>query len=192
MRTHARSLLGLHLLLALYSVTNIFSKLASEQSFLSWQFVVYYGMVLLILGVYAIGWQQAIKRMPLTTAYANKAVTVVWGIVFGAVLFGEGITVPKVIGAALIIAGVVWFGIEDGRCQAELEAQMRADLSRVGEGTVPSAQTASAPHSGACRTAPGDSAFPSCAHPSAAGLEVDGADRPRDLTLEGGKRGDVQ
>lgn len=128
MRTHARSLLGLHLLLALYSVTNIFSKLASAQDFLSWQFVVYYGLVLVILAAYAVGWQQAIKRMPLTTAYANKAVTVVWGIVFGVILFGEGVTVPKVVGAALIIAGVVWFGVEDGRCQAELEAQMQADL----------------------------------------------------------------
>ena len=129
MRTQARSLLGLHLLLALYSVTNIFSKLASEQDFLSWQFVLYYGCVLLILAIYAVGWQQAIKRMPLTTAYANKAVTVVWGIVFGVLIFGETITVGKLAGAALIVAGVVWFGIEDARCQAELESQMRADLA---------------------------------------------------------------
>ena len=129
MRTQARSLLGLHLLLALYSVTNIFSKLASEQDFLSWQFVLYYGCVLLILAIYAVGWQQAIKRMPLTTAYANKAVTVVWGIVFGVLIFGETITFGKLAGAALIVAGVVWFGIEDARCQAELESQMRADLA---------------------------------------------------------------
>lgn len=129
MGTNVRSLLGLHLLLALYSVSNIFSKLASEHDFLSWQFVVFYGLVLLILAIYAIGWQQAIKRMPLTTAYANKAITVVWGIVFGVLMFGESITLPKVIGAALIVAGVVWFGIEDGRCQRELEDKMNAELS---------------------------------------------------------------
>ena len=134
MRTQARSLLGLHLLLALYSVTNIFSKLASEQDFLSWQFVLYYGCVLLILAIYAVGWQQAIKRMPLTTAYANKAVTVVWGIVFGALFFGEAITIGKLAGAALIVAGVVWFGVEDARCQEELESQMRAELADAKDG----------------------------------------------------------
>lgn len=134
MRTQARSLLGLHLLLALYSVTNIFSKLASEQDFLSWQFVLYYGCVLLILAIYAVGWQQAIKRMPLTTAYANKAVTVVWGIVFGTLFFGEAITIGKLAGAALIVAGVVWFGVEDARCQEELESQMRAELADAKDG----------------------------------------------------------
>lgn len=217
MKTHARSLLGLHLLLALYSVSNIFSKLASEQDFLSWQFVVYYGMVLVILAVYAIGWQQTIKRMPLTTAYANKAVTVVWGIVFGVLLFGESITAPKVIGAALIVAGVVWFGIEDGRCQSELEAQMRTELSSCQGGgdipgagvtssgagnTCPSAQTASAPESGACRTAPGvcgsgplpsegDVTSPSQAAP-ASGAQAQGASGARALTAEGeGRKDDV-
>ena len=134
MRTQARLLLGLHLLLALYSVTNIFSKLASEQDFLSWQFVLYYGCVLLILAIYAVGWQQAIKRMPLTTAYANKAVTVVWGIVFGVMFFGEAITIGKLAGAALIVAGVVWFGVEDARCQEELESQMRAELADAKDG----------------------------------------------------------
>ena len=129
MRTSTRALLGLHLLLALYSVTNIFSKLASDAPFLSARFVVFYGLVLLILAIYAIGWQQAIKRMPLTTAYANKAVTIVWGVVFGVLFFGETVTVPKVVGAVLIMAGVALFGIEDGRYQRSREDEMNAQLA---------------------------------------------------------------
>ena len=44
----------------------------------------------LALVVYAVGWQQVIKHLPLTTAYANKAVTVVWGILLGlAAVWGE-------------------------------------------------------------------------------------------------------
>ena len=39
--------------------------------------------MLLALVTYAAGWQQVIKHLPLTTAYANKAVTVVWGILAG-------------------------------------------------------------------------------------------------------------
>ena len=68
----------------------------------------------MILAVYALGWQQIIKRLPLTTAFANKAVTVVWGIVCGALFFGEAITPGKLAGAALIIGGVVLFVKADG------------------------------------------------------------------------------
>ena len=82
-------------MLMVYSMSGIFSKLAAGQPFLSFRFCLYYGVIIALLGLYAIGWQQIIKRMPLTSAYANRAVTVVWGIVWGAVLFGEAITWQK-------------------------------------------------------------------------------------------------
>ncbi len=74
---------------------------------MSFKFVLFYGLVILLLGIYALLWQQIIKRMPLTTAYANKAVTVVWGMVWGALLFQEDITLQKCIGAAIIVVGVI-------------------------------------------------------------------------------------
>lgn len=104
-----KTLCMLHLLLMLYSTSGIFSKLAAKESFLSLHFCIYYGAIILLLGIYAIGWQQIIKRLPLTTAFANKAVTVVWGIVWGALFFGEAITLGKVLGAALVISGVILF-----------------------------------------------------------------------------------
>ena len=60
-------------------------------------------------GAAAVGWQQVIKHLPLTTAYANKAITVVWGILLGFLLFGESITLRQFIGAAVIIVGIVLF-----------------------------------------------------------------------------------
>ena len=71
-----------------------------------------------LLGIYAIGWQQVIKHMNLTSAYAAKAATVIWGFIFGVVLFHEKITAGKVIGLALITAGIVLFGIDDGESAA--------------------------------------------------------------------------
>ena len=68
------------------------SKLAAQQPFLSAAFIVLYGLMLLALVTYAAGWQQVIKHLPLTTAYANKAVTVVWGILLGLAVFGEAVT----------------------------------------------------------------------------------------------------
>lgn len=108
-----KTLLFLHLLLMLYSVSGILSKLAAGVDFLSVQFVLFYAGMIAILGVYAIGWQQILRRMPLTSAFANKAVTIVWGIVWGVLFFSEPVTVPKIIGAALIMGGVVLFSYAD-------------------------------------------------------------------------------
>ena len=118
-RKHLKILLALHLLLMVYSMSGICSKLASRAPFLSFQFCLYYAAIIGLLGVYAIGWQQIIKRLPLTTAFSNKAVTVVWGIIWGAVFFQEPITAKKVVGAALIIAGVVLYARADTASSGE-------------------------------------------------------------------------
>ena len=68
----------LHVLMLIFSLSPVCSKLAGQQPFLSFKFVLFYGLVILLLGIYALLWQQIIKRMPLTTAYANKAVTGAW------------------------------------------------------------------------------------------------------------------
>ena len=109
-----KTLFALHMLLMVYSTSGILSKLASGVQFLSVEFCVLYAGVLFLLGLYAIGWQQILKRLPLTTAFSNKAVTIVWGIVWGVLFFAESITLPKVIGAALIMVGVVLFSYADG------------------------------------------------------------------------------
>ena len=112
-KTTIKTLIGLHGMLMVYSMSGICSKLAAGESFLSARFCIYYAVIIVLLGVYAIGWQQVIKRIPLTTAFANKAVTVVWGIVWGWVFFGESITPGKLIGAGMVIAGVVLFAKSD-------------------------------------------------------------------------------
>ena len=58
--------------------------------------------------------------MPLTLAYANKAVTVIWGMVWGVLFFGESITVTKAIGAVVVIFGVVLYSFEDNK-KSEVE-----------------------------------------------------------------------
>ncbi len=98
-----------------YSISGIFSKLAAGYDLLSWQFVLLYAGILAILGIYAIGWQQILKRMPLTSAFSNKAVTIVWGIIWGALFFAEPVTLLKIIGALFIIFGVVLYSHSDGQ-----------------------------------------------------------------------------
>ena len=112
-QTNARVLLLLHVLLLFYSLSDVASKQAASYDFFSIGFIICYGIVLLILFAYAIGWQQVIKRLPLTTAYANRGITVVWGIVWGMLFFGEEITLFKLVGAAMIIGGIVLFAQAD-------------------------------------------------------------------------------
>ena len=47
--------------------------------------------------------------------------TVVWGLVWGALFFHEAVTPGKLLGAALVIAGVILFERADGEA-AESEA----------------------------------------------------------------------
>lgn len=101
------TLLSLHLLLLFFSVSGIFSKKAGMAEKASFEFFFYYGLVLLILVVYTVFWQQIIKRMPLTTAFCNKSVNVIWGILWGYLFFDEMPTVYMLIGAVLVIAGVI-------------------------------------------------------------------------------------
>ena len=118
-RTQGRTLLLLHILLLFYSLSDVMSKLAAGFDFLSLGFVVCYGGLLVILAGYAIGWQQVIKRMPLTTAYANRGITVVWGIFWGALFFSEATTPGKIAGAVMVVAGIVLFSLADGEAQEE-------------------------------------------------------------------------
>lgn len=117
-KTKLKTLFGLHLLLMVYSMSSICSKMAAGSEFLSFRFCLFYAVIIAMLGLYAIGWQQVIKRLPLTVAFANKSVTVVWGIIWGFVFFHEKITVGKVVGALLVIAGVILY-VRDGGGEEE-------------------------------------------------------------------------
>lgn len=108
-----KTLIALHVMLMVYSISGICSKLAGRYPFLSLKFCFFYGIVILLLGFYAIGWQQIIKRIPLTVAFANKAVTVIWGSVWGVLFFHETVTIGKIMGTMLVVAGIVLYAHSD-------------------------------------------------------------------------------
>ena len=97
----------LHLELLLFSLGGVCSKMASGKEFLSFEFILWYGLLILNLGIYAIVWQQIIKHLPLTTAYASKAITIVWGILWGLLFFEEHIKWNMIVGAIIVIVGVI-------------------------------------------------------------------------------------
>lgn len=121
MKSNLKILFCLHIMLMIYSMSGICSKLAAQEAFLSPRFCLYYACIIFLLGFYAIGWQQIIKRLPLTTAFANKAVTIVWGIIWGAVFFHERISVGKIAGAVIVVIGVVLYATADSGKEEALD-----------------------------------------------------------------------
>ncbi len=103
----------LHGALLLFSFGGVCSKVAGGQKFLSWQFFLFYGLLLFILFVYALIWQQVLKEIPLTVAYANKGILILYGMIWGTLFFGETIHLKMVIGALIVLVGVFFF-LKDG------------------------------------------------------------------------------
>ena len=103
------SILALILINLLYSIVGVFTKLASQQDFFSWGYLLSFGGAVGVIGVYAILWQQVIKRIELSTAYMFKGTTIIFTMLFAYWLFGEQITWNNILGAVIIIIGIVLF-----------------------------------------------------------------------------------
>ena len=108
-----RSLLAVQGAVILYSFADVAAKLASAHPFLSGPYILWIGAEFLILGLYALCWQQIIKRVDISVAYANRAAAVVWTMLWAALLFRETITPKNLIGVGILFAGI-WMVNRDG------------------------------------------------------------------------------
>lgn len=93
----------------IYATVGIFTKLASLQVFMSWRYLFAFVGAVGVIGIYAILWQQIIRRIELSTAYMFKGTTIIFTMLFAHWLFGEQITWNNIVGAIIIIVGIVLF-----------------------------------------------------------------------------------
>ena len=101
------SFLLMHAGFLIYSFYTVLGKIAAKYDFLSLRFCIFYCILILILFIYAIVWQQVLKVIPLSFATANKASTIVWGMFWSFIFFQEEITFKKIFGAVIIITGII-------------------------------------------------------------------------------------
>ena len=107
-----RDVLILQFVVMIYTFSSIFAKLASGQE--AWQkFLLVTGMEFVCLGIYALLWQQAIKRFELSIAYANRAMVLLWSMLWAVLIFHDKITLQNVIGVVLVVAGT--FVVNSGK-----------------------------------------------------------------------------
>ncbi len=109
-----KDILMLQAVFMIYSISSVVSKFASGKEVFSFEFILYYGLDVIVLGIYALLWQQVIKKFELSIAYANKAITLLWALVWGIVIFHEQITAGKVIGILLVMAGIFILNSDSG------------------------------------------------------------------------------
>ncbi|MBQ7070297.1 MAG: transporter [Ruminococcus sp.] len=112
-KSSIRYFLLLHILFMIYSFCSVCSKSAAGYSFLSKEFILFYGLEILLLVIYAVGWQQILKNMPLSSAFSYKGITIIWALIWGKVFFGENLTFNKALGALLVISGIVLYAYGD-------------------------------------------------------------------------------
>lgn len=97
----------LHLAVFILSLSTICAKFAASQEFMSFNFIALYAGVILALGIYALIWQQVLKKIPLTNAFVNKSATLFWSLLWGVTLFDETITPSMIIGILIVFLGVI-------------------------------------------------------------------------------------
>ena len=111
-RAPVRIFLVLHGAVFLYAINTVCAKAASSREPLSLPFFGFLALEVLLLFVYALIWQQVIKRIDLSVAYANKAVGLLWSLLWGVLLFHEALTPGRLASVALIIAGTLLMNTE--------------------------------------------------------------------------------
>ena len=102
-----KNIIVLQAVVIVYTLSSVVAKLATGEEIFSFSFFLFYGLEIAILGVYAILWQQMIKRFDLSVAYANRAMAVLWSAVWAVVLFREELGIKQIIGIAFVVLGTV-------------------------------------------------------------------------------------
>lgn len=113
----------LQLIIMIYTFSSICAKLASGQETI-FRLLLFTGLEFLCLAVYAVLWQQAIKKFDLSVAYANRAMVLLWSMIWAVLVFHDTITLKNILGVGLVIAGTFVINTEkDAPMQKETEKE---------------------------------------------------------------------
>ncbi len=101
-----KKIVFLQLVYIYFSTIGIISKKAAQLDFFSFQFIVLFLGLLILMFIYAILWQRVLKNTSLFIAYANKGTSILWTLLWASLFFNESISIQNIIGVLLIIIGI--------------------------------------------------------------------------------------
>jgi len=96
----------------IFSLAGVMSKMAAESG-LGIKLIVFMGLQIMILSIYALLWQQILKKFALITAMSCRGLVIILSLVWAAVIFGETVTVLNIIGSLVIVLGIYVVSSED-------------------------------------------------------------------------------
>ena len=102
-----KNLFLLQIIIFAYSLATVTAKFAAGESFLSFKFILLYGIEIAILGIYALLWQQIIKKFEISIAYANRAMALLWSLIWAVLFFNEGISFKNILGVIIVMIGTI-------------------------------------------------------------------------------------
>lgn len=91
----------------IFALSSVFGKFASNFNFLSTKYIFWIALEVILLGVFAIIWQQLIKSIDISIAYANKATAIFWSMLLAAIILKENITIKNIVGVLIIFIGIL-------------------------------------------------------------------------------------
>ena len=112
----------------IFASTGIFTKYVSLYPFLSWQYIFSFLGAIGVMGIYAVLWQQVLKYIELSVAYMFKGTALIFTMLLAYWLFGEPITTNNIIGAAIIIFGIILYNLPTKYSDTQLRVRSRPRL----------------------------------------------------------------
>ncbi|MFG6366979.1 MAG: EamA family transporter [Lachnospiraceae bacterium] len=110
-----KNIILLQAVIVIYTISSVMSKEASRSEGNPTRFLFFFGMEFVILAVYAVLWQQMIKRFELSVAYANRSMAVVWSMVWAVIFFHNTITLQNIAGVLLVVIGIILVNSENAK-----------------------------------------------------------------------------
>lgn len=102
-----KNILLLQLIIIIYTISSVMAKLASASSEEPLRMLMFLGAEFVILAIYAVLWQQMIKRLELSVAYANRAMAILWSMIWAVIFFHDEITSRNILGVLIVLVGMV-------------------------------------------------------------------------------------
>lgn len=102
-----KNIILLQAIIIIYTVSSVMAKFASANKETPIKFFLFLGLEFAILAVYAVLWQQMIKRFDLSVAYANRSMAILWSVIWAVIFFHDKITLRNVLGVLLVLLGTI-------------------------------------------------------------------------------------
>lgn len=90
-----------------FSLAGALLKAGASRPVFSAGFALFYSGALLCVFIFALVWQQVLRGCALTTAYAWRGTVFLWTFLWAALFFGETVTLKNLLGAALVLCGML-------------------------------------------------------------------------------------